>query len=97
VFPSARITAVDLNTGQLRYAREYCVEFADRIAFLEYDFYSSAPLLRDEYDTAIAFEVFMHHPLEIFSSVLARLDHVASYLINYDWSKEWSGHVSKHV
>jgi FkbM family methyltransferase len=96
-YPTARITAVDISPDQLRNAREYCADFADRIEFFEYDLYSGTPLPGQSYDTAIAIEVLMHHPYDAVSQFIERLTRVADRVVNYDWSEEWSASVARHV
>jgi SAM-dependent methyltransferase len=92
----AEITALDLSPHQLANARRYCAEHP-RIRFEQYDFYSGAPLPGGNYDTVIAIEVFLHHPPEFLVKLFSRLACATRYLVNLDWSEDWSGPLPEHV
>jgi SAM-dependent methyltransferase len=95
--PNAQITALGLSPGQLHNARDYCAEYADRIAFQEYDIQSEMPLPGAGYDLAIAVEVLQHHPYDVVLRFIDRLSRIAGVVANYDWSEAWSGPVAPHV
>jgi SAM-dependent methyltransferase len=94
-FPDARITAVDLSPDQLQNAEVYCADHAARIAFLQYDIYSGLPLPGDAYDTAIAVEVFMHHPRNAVRRTVNRLGAISTYVVNHDWSEAGAASMPK--
>jgi SAM-dependent methyltransferase len=95
-FPNCRITALDLSEDQLANARRYCGDSKD-IVFQQYDLYSGQPLPADNFDLAIAVEVFLHHPDQAVRGFIKRvLDH-AQYLASIDWCEEWQTPVSHHV
>jgi len=95
-FPTAAITAVDLSPDQLAHARVWCAE-ARNITFLPYDIYSNQSFPSDRYDTAIAIEVFLHHPLDAVTRAVDRLAAVSSYIVNLDWSEDWTWEIAEHV
>ena len=96
-FSEARITALDLSPEQLKNAQIYCAEYLDRIDFHEYDIYSGKPLPGSRFDTAVAIEVFLHHPRHAVIQLLQRLSDIADNLVNYDWSEDYTGPLAPHV
>jgi SAM-dependent methyltransferase len=95
-FPQSQITALDLSLDQLENARKHCQDKSN-ITFGTYDFYSGAPLPGNGYDLAIAIEVFLHHPAEIVSRLMAKLARTATCILNVDWSEPWPWNTPEHV
>ena len=96
-FPETQITAVDLSPDQLQAARTHCADFGDRIAFHRNDIYSEDAFPGDHYDTILAFEVFMHHPIEPIQALTRRIAAISNNLVTIDWSEEWDGPTGRHV
>ena len=94
--PQSKITAVDLSLDQLNNARAYC-QGKTNITFSAYDFYSGAPLPGADYDLAMAVEVFLHHPAEVVSGLMARLSRISTFILNVDWSEPWPWNTPEHV
>jgi SAM-dependent methyltransferase len=90
------VTALDLSPEQLANARRYCGE-NPRVHFVQYDFYSDAPLPGRDYDAVVAIEVFLHHPPEFVVQLFKRLSGVASCILNIDWSEDWLEPLPVHV
>src|SRR5262249_40674130 len=95
-FPQACITALDLSPDQLAQARLNCGN-TPNLSFLEYDFYSGAPLPVTSCNAVIAVEVFLHHPLDALRSLVEKLRACAQHLINVDWSEDWPWQTPEHV
>jgi len=95
-FPNAQITALDLSPDQLANARRYC-QPAGNVVFELYDFYSGLPFPGDEYDAALAIEVFLHHPRQAVLRLIEKLSGVSRCIVNIDWSEEWPWKTAEHV
>src|SRR5205085_4500721 len=95
-FPGAQIMAVDLSPDQLLNARNYCAG-CKNITFQAYDFYSDEALPGEDYDCALAIEVFLHHPQRVLRTVLGRLLAVSRSVVSIDWSEHWPWKTPAHV
>jgi SAM-dependent methyltransferase len=95
-FPEAEITALDLSPEQLQNARQYCAGRGN-IQFARHDFYSGQPLPGAAYDTALAIEVFLHHPADLVRSLVERMAARVRFLVNLDWSESWPRKLPAHV
>src|SRR5438132_1898010 len=95
-FPGAQIMAVDLSPDQLLNARNYCAG-CENITFQAYDFYSDEALPGEDYDCALAIEVFLHHPERVLRAVLGRLLAVSRSVVSIDWSEHWPWKTPAHV
>jgi SAM-dependent methyltransferase len=96
-FPQTEIAALDLSPEQLDNARQYCAGLTN-ITFRRYDFYSGESFPgHDRWDTAIAVEVFLHHPESLLRDVISKLAQVTGLIVNIDWSEAWSRSTPEHV
>ena len=95
-WPTAEIVAVDLSPDQLANARRHCAGNPN-VRFEPYDFYSGRPFPGRDYSTAIAIEVFLHHPPEAVTMLFRRLAALAGYIVNIDWSEDWPWPTPEHV
>jgi SAM-dependent methyltransferase len=95
-WPEAQIMALDLSPEQLVNARRHCGA-KPQIRFEQFDFYSGLPFPGGNYDTALAIEVFLHHPPEMVGQLLKQLSDVAQSIVSIDWSEEWTGPLPEHV
>lgn len=95
-FPSAQITALDLSPDQLDNAQRYCWQ-APNVVFELYDFCSGLPFPGAGYETAIAIEVFLHHPPEVVRRLIEKLSGVSRGIVNIDWSEQWPWKTAEHV
>ena len=95
-FPDAQITALDLSPDQLANARRHC-KGCNNIQFQQYDFYSGAPFPENNYDCAIAIEVFLHHPEPMICALIEKLISSSRFIVNIDWSEAWSLPRPEHV
>jgi SAM-dependent methyltransferase len=91
-----KIIALDLSPEQLENARKYCAGKAN-VTFQQYDLYSDEPFPGDNYDAAVAIEVFLHHPRPVVLKLFQKLAKVCGHLINIDWSEEWLWKTAEHV
>jgi len=96
-FPQTEIVALDLSPEQLDNARRHCAGLTN-IAFRRFDFYSGEPFPGTApWDTAIAIEVFLHHPESLLRDLITRLAQVTSFIVNIDWSERWAWGTPEHV
>ncbi len=95
-FPSAQIAALDLSPDMLAQAQRYCANLPN-ITFHSYDFYSPRALPDQQWDIAIAVEVFLHHPESLLLELIPRVAQAARLVVNIDWSEPWPWAKPEHV
>src|SRR5437773_2151133 len=95
-WPDAEITALDLSADQLANAQRYCAGCA-KVGFAQYDFYSGQPFPGGDYDSALAIEVFLHHPPDVVVGLFRKLAARARHIVNIDWSEDWPFATPEHV
>src|SRR5439155_12614616 len=90
------ITALDLSAEQLERARQLC-SGQSNVSFHQRDLYSEAAIPTEDYDAAIAIEVFLHHPPSAVLGFFQRLSALATHIVNIDWSEDWPWKTPEHV
>jgi len=95
-FSHCQITALDLSEDQLANARRYCGD-CQNVVFHRHDLYSGEAFPGEQFNLAIATEVFLHHPGQAVRGFIKQIRDKAQWIASIDWCEEWQTPVSHHV